>query len=77
MDESSSTITLTIHEKCHKFSAEAEKLIKFVFSKTEFNFQEAVQVANLPEDDVSAVLSHLISEALVKMSDAEDKSCTI
>lgn len=66
-DEEQVITTLTIQEKCHRFSGEAEPLLKFIFNRIEFSFQEALQVSELSEDNVATILKHLLSEALIKL----------
>lgn len=64
-DEEQVITTLTIQEKCHRFSGEAEPLLKFIFNRIEFSFQEALQVSDISEDNVATILKHLLSEALI------------
>ncbi|QLE53768.1 hypothetical protein FD724_38660 (plasmid) [Nostoc sp. C057] len=66
-NEDKDTITLTIQEKYHRFIYEAEPLLKFIFSKTEFSFKEALEVSEISESDVSDILEHLLSESLIQL----------
>jgi ribosomal protein L16 Arg81 hydroxylase len=66
-DEQKVVTTLNIQKQCHRFSAEVEPILKFIFSRIEFTFQECLQVSELSEVDVATILKHLLKESLIKI----------
>ncbi len=68
LDDDKLMINLIIYGKIHRFSSKAERLLEFIFSHNEFSLQDSLQVSDISEDDVAAILEHLLSEALIKFA---------